>query len=464
MVGRAMVLAVTALVTVGAWAQPDEPLIAIDIPSVEPQFSFGDWMEGALRDDPVRVRWPHLQAGGELPPDTACVVTWSDPERRGGEARRLREFVRDGGGIVYVIGEGRPHLRHAREFLGPLEVDVREVDGGAGAAEWVAHPLTEGSPALGAVSAGYVVSGVGANPLIRAGGRQVAVAFDWGPLGRAVIIDHSVLFDQLHQSSPRPAVRDFLVRAVLWAARADEDATALPDAPEDPEIPSIEELIGQNAVSEIEHSTAVIDLPDDRGANWPALRELLLEELERAGLEVDEPILREGRPLLDADELERAGLVVLGPSREDEEVHWSEPLALGWYFNRGGRILAIPHADGGTIRRMIGFNKLLTQLRIAASLEREAGQARVVPHVPTEDAGAPPDGRRVRGGAHVWAPLTDPLVEVRGRPAAVAWQLGEGRIVVIDGQLLLAQGGQDEPFPEMVAILRNAVQWLTGEL
>jgi hypothetical protein len=46
----------------------------------------------------------------------------------------------------------------------------------------------------------------------------------------------------------------------------------------------------------------------------------------------------------------------------------------------------------------------------------------------------------------------------------VAWQRGEGRIVVIDGQLLLSQGREDEAYPEMVRLLRNSIEWLKGEL
>jgi hypothetical protein len=360
-----------------------------------------------------------------------------------------------------VVGEGPRHLRRARAVLGPLDVNVRELDGGAGSAEWASHPLTDGSPDLGAVTAGASISGAGAMPLIRSGGRDLAVAFDWGPLGRAVILDHSVLFDQLHEASPRPAVRDFLVRATVWAARVGEEVVESPI--DRPEIPSIEELMGEDAAGPIEHMTAVVDLPDDDRHDWPALRELLLDEIERAGLETDMPQARDGGPVLDSDALERAGIVVVGSGREEAEVHWSEPLALGWFFNRGGRILAIPHAAGGTMGRMVGFNELLTQLRIAVSLGRENGRTQLVLHPITRGISMPEDGLRMRDGAQVWAPLTRPLVTVRSRPAAVAWQLGEGRIVIIDGQLLLTQRKQDEPYRQMVSLLRNSIEWLMGE-
>jgi len=464
---RPMVALLIAIVAAGAQAQDGDPLVAIDLPTVGPQHNFGGWLEDALDDEDVRVRWRHfdeLSAAGDAP---ACVVTWSDPERGTGQTKRLRGHIRAGGGFIYVVGEGRKHLRRARALLGPLDIDVRELDGGAGAAEWVDHPLTEGSRDLGAVTARASINGPGAMPLIRASGRQIAVAFDWGPLGRAVILDHSVLFDQLHETAPRPAVRDFLVAASLWTARVGEGAPELPEGPEPPErpdIPSIEELMGREAAGPIEHRNAVVDLPDDNKDDWPALRELLLAELERADIDVDEPEQREGQPLLDSDALEHAGLVVIGSGREADEVHWSEPLALGWFFNGGGRILAIPRAAGGTMARMVGFNELLTQLRIAVSLERDNGRAHLALHPITRGIRMPEDGLRMREGSQVWAPLTESLVTVRGRPAAVAWQLGEGRIVVIDGELLLKQRKQDEPYREMVTLLRHSIEWLLGEL
>lgn len=464
MIRLTAMVALLALIAIAAQAQDGDPLIAIDLPTMGPQARFGDWLDDALSDEEVRVRWPHLDGIGELEDAPACVVTWSDPERGEGETKRLRGHIRAGGGLVYVIGEGERHIRRARTLLGPLDVDVRELDGGAGAADWVPHRLTEGGPDIGAVTAGSSISGAGTMPLIRTGGRQIAVALDWGPLGRAVILDHSVLFDQLHESSPRPAVRDFLVRATLWAARVGEAAADGSEPTERPEIPSIEELIGPEPVSPVEYNTAVVDLPDDNKHNWGELRGLVLQELERARLDVDEPQRRDDQPLLDADALERAGLLVIGSGRDAEEIHWSEPLAVGWFFKRGGRILAIPYAAGGTMTRMVGFNELLTQLRIAVSLERDNGQAQLALHPITRGIRMPEDGLRMREGAQIWAPLTEPLVTVRSRPAAVAWQSGEGRIVVIDGQLLLAQRGQDEPYSQMVALLRNSIEWLMGEL
>jgi hypothetical protein len=112
---------------------------------------------------------------------------------------------------------------------------------------------------------------------------------------------------------------------------------------------------------------------------------------------------------------------------------------------------------------MVGFNELLTQLRIAVSLERDNGRANLVLHPITRGIRMPEDGLRVRKGAVVWAPLTEPLVTVRNHPAAAAWQLGNGRIVVIDGQLLLSQRGEDEPYREMVTLLRHSLEWLMGE-
>jgi hypothetical protein len=311
-VRRSLIALLIGLAATAAAAQGAEPLVVIDLPDEGPQHQFGDWLQSALSGEQVRARWSRVSDTTGQQEAPACIVTWSDPQRGAGGTRRLRGHVRDGGGIVYVVGEGTRHVRRARTFLGPLDVNVTELDGGASSAQWASHPLTDGSPDLGAVIAGSSISGVGGSPLIRSGGRQIATAFDWGPLGRAVILDQSVLFDQLHAASPRPAVRDFLVRATLWAARAGESA---PDRPETatrpepaarPEIPSIEELLGQEPAGPVEHNTAVLDLPDDDRQDWGDLRDLLRAEVENARLEVSEPTRREGEPLLDAGALESA--------------------------------------------------------------------------------------------------------------------------------------------------------------
>lgn len=448
----------------GAWAQGNESLIAVDVPIAGQQSSFGDWFTDALRGERVRVRRASLDDLGGAESGAACVVTWSEPNRPGGDTKRLRAFVRAGGGIVYVIGEGNRHVNRARAFFGPLDVNVRALDGGAGAAQWAPHPLTEGLSDLGAVTAGSSISGAGASPLIRTGGRPIAVAFDWGPLGRAVIIDHSVLFDQLYEATPRPAAREFLVRAALWAARVGKDADEFAEGPKFDDRPGGEEPPARPPVEGLAWDRALVDLPADSKGTWPALRAVILAELERAGLQTEEPRSREGEPVIDSGALERAGLLVIGSGREGDEVHWSEPLAVGWFFSRGGRILAIPHAASGSMKRMVGFNALLTQLRIAVSLERDNGRAELVLHPITRGIRMPDEGLPVRQGARVWAPLTDPLVTVRRSPAAVAWQLGEGRIVIIDGELLRAQRRQNRPYPEMVELLRNSIRWLQGDL
>ncbi|GEM_PF-5512672 len=456
MLGMVIVAAATAaLGCSGALAQGRDPLVLLNLPRGTEAQGLGSWLQDALRDEPVRVRTGTLDALG-LDGQTAAVITWTDPRGGGADTKRLRSYLRSGGGLIYVIGEGRQHITRARALLGPLNLTVTQLDGGAGSSRWVDHPLTEGLQDPGAVTPGSAISGPGASPLIRSGNRDIAVAIDWGEFGRAVVLDHSVLFDQVYEAGPRPSVRPFLLRAALWAAGV-EPGEPVKRREFDDEPPQM------GPVGGLVSNTAVLDLPADEKDNWGEIRRVLLDGLQQAGLSVTEPRLREGEPLLDADTLASAGMLVIGSGRDSEQVDWVEPLAVGWFFDHGGRILAIPRAAGGTLTRMVGFNELLTQLRIAVSLERDNGQAQIVPHPITRGITTPDNGLRVREGAQVWAPLTEPLVMVRDRPAAVAWQRDQGRIVVIDGELLRAQRGQQRPYPQMLELLRNSLDWLRGD-
>jgi len=391
------------------------------------------------------------------------VVTWSLPDSPGQRTRQLRDLVREGGGLVYVVGSGSRHIRRARSFWGPLDVNLEESEGQSGFAAWAEHPLVAGAPSIGAVTPGAFISGVGGNPLARVGAGAVAMSFDWGPLGRAVIIDQSLLFDPLHQDSPRPALREVLVRAVRWAAEGSASVqTPTPPAP--PTLGAEGGLWGNlpepGPVDPPASMTAVLDVPNDRD-DWPAIRALLLAALERADLDLDEPRVAEGEPVITEDRLDRAGVLVVGSGRE--EVAVSEALAVGRFFDAGGRLLFIGHAVERSQKRMIGFNQLLNALPIAASLNRPGGFLELRPHPITAGLSAPADVR-IRQGMQIWSPLADALVKVRDRPAAAAWQSGGGRAAVLDGELLLAPPGQEGPLPAMVDLLRNAVDWLLGDL
>lgn len=453
-----------AILILCAWATApaqDERLVAVELPVMGPGYQLGDWLQGELADEGMHVRWPDLDEEGALAEAPDCVVTWSEPGRPGSEVRQLRGLLRQGRGIIYVIGSGERHLRGARSFWGPTDVTIEDPDGGAGSAQWVDHPLTEGMEDMGAVTPGSAVSGVGGSPLVRAGGRTIAIAFDWGPLGRAVILDSSIIFDPLHTDTPRPAVREFLLRAVRWSSEA--TAAAPPEAqPADEERPTAPiwgELPEPEDVGGPEYMRAVVDLPTEADG-WPRLRETILEELERARLEVEELRAREGEPLIAPDDLERAGMLVVGSGRE--EVHYTEPLTVARFFDTGGRLLLVGHARGRRQKRMIGFNQLLSQLCIAASLGRPHGDAELQEHPITRGLELP-ERPLVRGGMQIWTPLAEPLVTVRGRPAAGAWQRGDGRIVLIDGELLLPAPRRDDPYPAFPKLLRQAVDWLLGE-
>jgi len=460
MLACAAVLALAA----PAGAQDDGPLVLLDLPTTGPQFSLGGWLTQALVGEAVTASWPEADGGPPPEEPAAAMVTWSDPDRDGLGIKQLRAHVRNGRGLVYVVGAGEAQVQAARALLGPLDVNVQQADGGSGYASWEEHPLTEGAEAIGAVTPGATVSGVGGSPLAEVGGRAIAMAFDWGPLGRAVIVDESMVFDQLHQDSPRPAVREVLIGAVLWAARAGESSAA-EETPPGPAPARLEGPIWGNLpepgpVGPPARMDALLDVPEE-GDGWPQIRDRLLRELERADLDVDEPRVEEGEPVITEERLARAGVLVVGSGRES--VEFAEPLAVERFFGAGGRLLFIGHAQARSQRRMIGFNDLLTGVPIATTLNRPGGEVALVPHAITEGL-ALEEELRVPGGMQIWAPLTDTLVTVDGRPAAAAWQSGEGRIVVIDGELLRPRDDERRAPEVMRVFLRHAIEWLVGEL
>lgn len=440
-----------------AFAQGDRS-VELDLETAGPQHSLGNWLLGALADEGMTTHWPRADRRERREERPAALVTWSQPDRAPGDARRLRAQVREGGGMVYVVGAGEADLRQARRIWGPLDVNIQLHDGGASQARWIEHPLTGGSGSFGAVNAGSGISAPGGSPLIRAGGVSVAMAFDWGPLGRAVIIDQSAVFSQMHEASPRPEIRDFLVRATAWASGLDADAPPPPAEPRRP--PPVEELTGAPQVGAPAFDRTLVMLPEE-GDEWAQFRPLVISELERKGLNVRVPRLREDEPVFTPERLDRVGLVVLGSDRE--EVHWGEAFALARYFEQGGRILCIPHARRHTQTRMIALNDLLSPLRLSVSLGRHGGPLKLEEH-PITDGLSFPEGLRDSSGSQITGPLTSPLVTVLGRTAAAAWQDGEGRIVIIDGDILRLKEGRGEPQRDINRLLRRSLDWLLGEL
>lgn len=457
-----LTLGTLLLAPLAGHGQDEPPVVVLDLPTDGPQGSLGAWLRGALANDGLQVLWP--QAGeGALPtqaPD--AVVTWSLPESPGDRTRELRKLVRTGGGLVYVVGAGPRHIRRARSFWGPLDVNLEENDGQSGTAVWVDHPLVAGAGAIGPVTPGAFISGVGGSPLARVGGGTIALSLDWGPLGRAVVLDESLLFDPLHQDSPRPALREVLVRAVRWAAAGGRAAEA-PITPSPPKPETGAALWGSlpepGPVGPPPTMVALVDAPGDRDG-WPTLRPLLLEALAEAGLSAVTPSVDEDEPVITEEQLSDTGVLVVGSGREDVAV--SEALAVEHFFEAGGRLLFVGHARTRSQKRMIGFNRLLNALPIAATLNRPDGFIELAPHVITAGLSVP-EQTRVRGGMQIWSPFADTLVAVGNYRAAVAWQSGQGRVVVLDGELLLAPPGEDRPLPAMIDLLRNALAWLLGD-
>lgn len=452
-------LAALTLPLAPVMADDQAPLVALELTTTGPSYDFGMWMLDVLAGEDLTVRWPEQDQAGEMEGTAACVVTWSDPERPGDWGRRMRALMRQGMGMVFVVGAGRSHVRTSRNFWSNLEVDIEQAGGEAGFATWGRHPITEELPNIGVADPQSYISGPGATPLIRFGGQSLAAAFDWGDQGRAVIIDHAILSSQLSTSSPRPALRQFLVRSVLWAAGAYPAAatepttpTAEPPVPEEPRLEPLEPMAGDRVLVDI--------AADDNG--WAEIRQSVVSVLEREQLSVRSVRGPEGQERLTEDELAQRGLVVIGAARAD--FSYSEALALRRFFERGGRILLLLRDEKRPHPRMVALNRLLSELELAASLGRLKGKAEFRAHEITRELYLrtvfAQDEPQVGPGAQVWAWQADPLVTVRGGVAAAALQTENSRLVIMDAGLLLPwrEGGTD-PF---LTLLEGALRWLVG--
>lgn len=450
----ALVLGLLAPVLV---ADEDAPLILLELRPEGPAGDFGLWLTEQLQDQDLTVRWPERDLAGQVERLPSCVVTWSDAERSGDRQRYLRNLLGQGVGMVYVVGTGRGQLRNARSFWANLDIDIEQAGGESGFAIWGRHPITVGLPSIGATDPETYISGPGGTPLIRFGGQTLAAAFDWGPDGRAVIMDQAILGSQLASAAPRPALRQFLVRSVLWAAQLwpqEPGPAAAATVTQPPEPGPAGEPVGPML-----GDRAAVDIAADDGG-WREIRELVESALERRGIGVRS---LHGSERLTPENLAYRGIVVVGATRED--FTWAEALALRRYFEQGGRLLLLALDEPRPHPRIIAFNRLLADLELAVSLGRQKGKAEFAAHEITRGLyrGEQGGGKElpVGPGAQVWAWQTEPLVIAGGGVAAAALQTENSRLVIMDAGLLLPYRDSD-PGP-FITLLNNAIQWLVEQ-
>ncbi len=431
----------------------------LDLATLGPPYDFGAWLQGALAREPLELRWPDLDEAGALRDVPSCVITWSDPTRSGDQARQLRGQLRHGGGMLYVVGTSRGHLSAARAFWAPLDVNLQSAAGGSGFPEWGDHPLTEGLTSLGATMPRCLISGPGGEALVVVAGQATAMAFDWGEQGRCVIMDQALLGDALSSRRPRPAMREFLVRCVRWAAEARTTQPSPRPQPGPKPEPQFE-MPEPAPIQPISSNIALVDMGADDD-NWPSIRARVVEALKAADLEVEMAAPPTGeQPLLTNASLDGIGILVIGSCRQFQP---SEPIAVSRFYATGGRLLLLPHVENLVHNRfrMIYFNDILVELELAASLARPHGQTQFFSHPITEGL---TETIPVPGGVKVQSYLADTLLEVAGLPAAVALQSESSRLVLMDAGLLLPTKDEQAPARELVTMLGRSVRWLTGEM
>ncbi len=202
-------------------------------------------------------------------------------------------------------------------------------------------------------------------------------------------------------------------------------------------------------------STALWDLDaeDDR---WPEIGAIVREVVEGAGLALRQIRYRperEPEPLVSRMPTARS-LLVVGSYREFSD---AEAQAVGNHVRTGGALLAIANVSVRYQRRMPPFNRILAEFGLAARMTRPGGAAEVADQPLTKLVRL----QRLPAGLSIWGFDDWELINVGNEAVASAQLSQNGRILVLDGGMLVA--ADRRVAGEFKQLLGNAVLWLIGK-
>lgn len=438
-------LGLTVLVT-GALAADRGELVVMDLPSTGALGNAAQAGYQALQRD-YDVWWLREREPQQRDRKVVAVLLNTNAPLQANLGEALADFVKKGGGVVFVVNSDREQLNANREQLASLGVKVH-----LGSAETVAvqvrdHPVTRGLGDLGLVRAELTLAAGENEVLATQSARPVAVAGTLGSGHFVVLLDNLVTGAEAANVNSRGT--RLLVQAMNWVAgKAGTAPLTLPQ--EVPTTPTLPALSG----------SVLVDLGAGHD-RWPQVRSAVEGVLDAAGL-----TRQAFRYVKDTGTLVQAlaanpALVVVGSGRAYEE---PEAAALGEYLWQGGTLLAIGYATPNTIPELQALNRLLAEAGLAVTFARAAGPAIAAPHTLT--AGLQGWGQ-VPEGIAIWALGDEPLVNV-GNSAVVATQeYGTGRIVVFDGLTLVpnpaAKTAAEDASPVFRELLARCLRWLMAE-
>lgn len=426
--GIALALVLSAV----AWGEEAGKAVQVDLPTVGRLGTIAPVLQRALGDTSLAVE--REVSWADLP---AAVVLYSGNPLSEQQQAALVEYIAGGGGVVYVFGTTSRHAEPASAFAGAFGVELDIGRGPRREVELGRHPALAGVSSLPTATYDARMSGPDLTPLARQGPDVIAGVAEVEQ-GRLALLPLT-LVTGARDEPPAPEQTRLLANVCLWAAGLDDELPEVmaerPDTvrgPDGLERTMRAVLLRFREAPESDFGdAALVDIlaADD---NWDAIADRLEELLGPTGLPVRHLAgEHDVAPLARALESGPA-LAVIGSTRRLED---AEIVAVANYVRLGGRVMVVAHAGGGYPVRLIDINALLREFNVAVAMGRSSGSTMLEDHPIAEGLAEPP---AMPAGLAIWSTTADPVASVGRRPYMATVEVGEGRVVALDGRMLLA--------------------------
>lgn len=414
-----------------------------------------------------------LRDGGPaaLGDNPAFAVLYSGRDYTADELAKVRSYVEAGGGLVFLLGSASRLSPDTVQFLSAVGLRVDASGRTSGDARPTDHPAARGAGDLPGSSLDLALSGERLQAVVTQGGAVVAGATEHGS-GRVALVP-TRLVTAAGDAPPAAGQTQLLVSACLWVDRLAATRKPSEAGQQEPVRSERQPAWGDEwerplgsvvrrrryAPTEDFSGTILVDLLAGDN-NWETLADELDRVLAAASLPVRYlDVQSTHSPLLSALQSSPA-LLVIGATRR---YTLDEAIAVRHYVQMGGRLWAIAHADPGFQVRLIDVNLILREFGVTVSLIRPEGATLLQEHEIGEGLAALPP---MAWGIGVWSSAVPTVAKAGRTPFVVAGEAGAGRIVAMDGKMLLvgtaamgstAEAAGPRPFAPLAS---RALDWL----
>ncbi len=385
---------------------------------------------------------------GQLPaPPPTRIVTDNDSIRDPQRQQVLRQFVKEGGGLILIIGRSRRHIEQANSFVNPFGIEIIPVSSSLKPVEFYATPVASELDMPDVGSLRMTIAGQVTVPIARQGENLVCTGTVYGQ-GGVILLPASLVLAGADGDAGRPGL-ELLARCIRWSDKLPELASYAPAVQvPGPAEAGLEIPAGRTDLPRESRDFAGAILYDCQATKdqWPQITAVVVQALQESGLPI-RALAVAGRddPLVEAL-YSWPELVVLGTWRQYSV---PEQAAVYQYVAAGGSLLVLAHAHTDRQIRLVYLSELLTYFGAVCSLGRPGGSAQATGG-PIEQLGDIPGGVRVRGRS------IEPLITVGSRSylAAGYLEFENGRLAVMDAGPLLKNAGY------RLQLSQRVVPWL----